>query len=156
MKIILRCLLLALLMVCLPPTIPARTADTDTIDWTSFADAKGRNTEDRKYLIYFFSEQCTFCEMLERTTFTDQAVVDYINTNYTPVKVDIGKERNLAARFRVGGVPDLRFLTHQGKGISRWIGYIEGKRLLPLLQYIHTDSYESISYRDFIKKQEGR
>lgn len=147
---------LALFLLCLPNPTSADTALSNEINWTPYATAQSRNTEKRKYFIYFYTEQCGFCNMLEKKTFTDKAVIDYLNSNYTPIRVNAGKEIKLASQFGIQGVPDLRFLTPEGENIARWPGYIETKRLLPLLQYIHTDSYVKISYNDFIKQQKSK
>jgi thioredoxin-related protein len=90
---------------------------------------------------------------LESKTFTNQAVADYINANYTPVRVNAGTETSLASRFGIQGVPDLRFLSPKGENIARWPGYIESERLLILLRYISTDSYKSMNFGDFVKDQ---
>jgi len=143
----------ALLLLWLPQQVPADQSTSNKINWSTYADASSHNDGNRKYFIYFYSDQCGFCERMEKKTFTDQAIINYLNANYTPVKVNAGKEFKLAARFGIQGVPDLRFMSPKGEGIARWPGYIESKRLLTLLQYIHTDSYESISYADFVKRQ---
>ena len=144
---------LALAILWMPHPILAGTGGSDKINWASYDNAQGRNDKNRKYLIYFYTEQCGFCSMLENKTFSDKLVIEYINSNYTPVKVNARKESKLAAQFGIQGVPDLRFLTPKGEGIARWPGFIETKSLLPLLQYIHTDSYENTSYKEFLKQK---
>jgi thioredoxin-related protein len=124
------------------------------INWATYDRAQSQNNDNRKYFIYFYTEQCGFCTRLETKTFTDQAVIDYINANYTPVKINAGKEFKLARQFGIRGVPDLRFLTPKGEGIARWPGYIETKNLLPMLQWIHTDSYKIIKYKDYVKQHQ--
>jgi thioredoxin-related protein len=145
-----------LLITWMPHPLFADKGSSDKINWASYASAQSRNDDSRKYFIYFYSEQCGYCNMLEKKTFSDKAVIEYINSNYTPIKVNAGKDFKLASKFGIQGVPDLRFLTPEGDGIARWPGFIETKRLLPLLQYIHSDSYESISYKDFLKQKKGR
>ncbi len=137
----------------MPHPLLAGTGTSKKINWATYDNAKSRNTEKRKFFVYFYTEQCSFCTMLEKKTFSDQSVIEYINANYTPVKVNANKEYKLASQFGIQGVPDIRFLTPKGEGIARWPGYIETKRLLPLLQYIYTDSYETTSYKDFLKQK---
>ena len=93
--------------------------------------------------------------MLESKTFSNGDVVNYINANYTPVRVNIEKEVNIASRFHVYTIPDLRFLTPEGDNIARWPGYLESDRLLVLLRYISTDSYKNMGFSDFVKGQKG-
>ena len=124
------------------------------INWISYSDIqKESDPIPKKVFLYFSSRSCGYCRMLEKKTFTDKAVIDYLNTNYRPVWISTDKELRLAKQFSVSGVPDLRFLTHEGKAIARWPGYIEAKDLLNLLKFVHTDSYQKMSYREFIKQQ---
>jgi thioredoxin-related protein len=144
---------LALTILWMPHPTPAGTGASNKINWASYDNAQNRNSEKRKYFIYFYTDQCGFCSMLEKKTFSDESIIEYINSNYTPVKVNARKESKLATQFGIQGVPDLRFLTAKGEDIARWPGFIETKNLLPLLQYIHTDSYEKTSYKEFLKQK---
>ena len=123
------------------------------INWTTYDDAQKAGNDTRKFFIYFYTDQCGYCRLLETKTFTDETVADYINSNYTPVRVNAGKEFKVASRFGIQGVPDLRFLTTKGEGIARWPGFIETEKLLILLRYIATDSYKIMNFNDFVNKQ---
>jgi thioredoxin-related protein len=128
--------------------------ETGAIQWISYNEAqKRRGTDARKFFVYFHADWCTYCHKLEKDTFSNADVADYINTNYTPVLIDSDKEKQLAARFRVQGLPDLRFLDARGQDIARWPGFIESGPLLDLLRFIHTDSYETMSFKDFLKNR---
>ena len=137
----------------IPIQAAASSKDDVKINWSSYADAQKTSNNGRKYFIYFYSEGCGYCKMLESKTFSNEAVADYINAHYTPVRVNAGKEMNLASRFGIRGVPDLRFLTPEGDSIARWPGFIESGRLLILLRYIGTDSYKNMNFSDFVKTQ---
>jgi thioredoxin-related protein len=148
-------LLIILLSVTLTlPMLATASSTGDTkINWSSYADAKKAGNNGRKFFIYFYSVHCGYCRMLESNTFSKDSVADYINANYTPVRVDIEKEKTLASRFHVYSIPDLRFLTPEGEDISRWPGFIESEPLLILLRYIATDSYLNMNFNDFVKGQ---
>lgn len=146
--------LLAALWV--PQPLVAEEGASRQINWLSYTDATAQSAGDRKYFILFYSDHCPTCVRLGKTTLTDKAVIDYINANYTPIKANADKDQKLAALFHIEGVPDLIFLNPKGEEISRWPGYIEGKRLLILLQYIETDSYQKISYMEFVKRQNAQ
>ena len=45
------------------------------------------------------------------------------------VHIDTDKQPAVAARFGVGGIPDLRFLTNDGTEVHKVVGFI-GMRLL--------------------------
>lgn len=146
--------MLLLLALWVPQAHPAGNSPSAQINWFSYAQAQQNHKGERKYFIYFYTDQCPACLMLKKSTFMDASVIDYINRNYTPIKVNANKNPKLASQYRIQGVPDLRFLSPEGKDISRWVGYIDSKHLLTLLKYIETDSYLEISYKEFIKQQE--
>lgn len=145
--------MLLLFTLYAPPAPLAGSAPSNQIKWYTYTEAQEQNSGDRKYLIYFYTDQCPACVMLKKKTFTDQSIIDYVNGKYTPVKVDANKNPKLASQFRIQGVPDLRFLSPKGENIGRWLGFIESKHLFTLLQYIETDSYQEISYKEFVKQQ---
>lgn len=133
---------------------PVQRGDaSNSIGWLSYDAAKKKNESDaQKYFIFFSSQNCGYCRLLETKTFSNPDVSAYINENYIPVRVDVDKQRELAVRYRIQGVPDLRFLSKDGAVIGRWIGFTEPDHLLKLLKYIGTDSYLTMSFNDFNKK----
>jgi thioredoxin-related protein len=153
MRIIQSLVVLLSIALAIPVQAAAGSRNDANINWSSYAEAQKSGSNGRKYFIYFYSDHCGYCKRLESKTFTDETVIKYINANYTPVRVNAGTERDLAARFGIQGVPDLRFLTPEGENIARWPGYIEGERLIVLLRYIATDSYKSKNFGDFVKEQ---
>ena len=38
--------------------------------------------------VYFYKKDCPYCEEMKRETFSDQTVIDLINHNFFPVKID--------------------------------------------------------------------
>ncbi len=148
-------IILLSIALILPAQLAAKSDAGPKINWSTYDEAQRAGDEARKFFIYFYTDQCGYCRLLEAKTFTDESVVDYINSNYTPVRVNAGKEIKIASRFGIQGVPDLRFLTSKGEGIARWPGYIESAQLLVLLRYIHTDSFKKMNFNDFLKEQTG-
>lgn len=123
------------------------------IGWLTYDAAKVKSEgQTQKFFIYFFSRNCGYCRMLESKTFSNPDVSAYINQNYIPVQVDVNKDREIAARYRIQGVPDLRFLSKDGSTIGRWVGFTEADHLLKLLKYVQTDSYLTMSFKEFVEK----
>jgi hypothetical protein len=144
----------ALLLNLVPAFLPAADSATGVVNWLTFDEAQKRGQgQSQKFLLYFYTDWCGYCRKLDQKTFADQAVADYINANFIPVRINSERLPQVAGRYGVGGVPDLRFLTAKGEDIARWPGYIEADRFLPLLKYIQSDSYQKMSYGDFIKQQ---
>ena len=149
---ILSCLLLLWMLGWAPAS--AQAAETsDGVDWLSHDTAREKgDVKNQKYFLYFSSQNCGYCRLLESKTFSNPEVAGYINQNYIPVQVDIDRERKVAARYRIQGVPDLRFLSKDGEAIGRWMGFTEADHMLRLLKYIQTDSYLTMSFTEFTQR----
>ncbi|MBT8339516.1 MAG: thioredoxin fold domain-containing protein [Desulfatitalea sp.] len=149
-----RSLLLILATICLiwPFGSSAAGQDAAQVKWLTYEQAQ-KEDPPRKFLLYFYTDWCGYCRKLESQTFADKTIVDFINENFTPVRINSEGMPKVSARYNITGVPHLRFLTAKGQDIAHWPGYIEVDKLLSLLKYIHTNSYEKMGYAEFMKKQ---
>jgi thioredoxin-related protein len=147
------CLGVMIVIGMVPLCAGASSAPNEGINWITFDEAqKFGEDSSRKFLLYFYTDWCTYCRKLEQSTFIDKEIAAYVNKNFIPVRINSEQKPKLAARYRINGVPNLRFLTPKGEDIAHWPGYIEAARFLPLLKYIQTDSYLKMGYSDFLKK----
>ena len=155
MKHIISILILLSNLIPAVPMIPPCSADpTSIVAWQDYdAAQKMAQGQSRKFLLYFYTDWCGYCRKLEKETFSDKAVADYLNANFIPVRINSEKMPKVASRYGVSGVPDLRFVSAKGEDIARWPGYIEAPKLLPMLKYIHTDSYQTMSFGEFLKEK---
>ena len=108
--------------------------------------------QGKKIFLYFHANWCTYCKQMEASTFTEAAIIDYLNDNYIAITVDSDKEKRIASRFGVRGLPTSWFLKSDTGKLSSLPGYIESDRLLTILKFIHTESYKKMSYQDFKRK----
>lgn len=59
------------------------------VHWISFEDAvKKSQTKPRKIMIDLYTEWCGWCKRMDKDTFEDEDVADYLNTHYYNVKFD--------------------------------------------------------------------
>jgi len=68
------------------------------------------------------------------------------------IQVDTDKNKALAEEWRVKGLPTLWFLEPDGTRISSIPGYMDATQLLQILKFIHTRSYETMDFQEFIKQ----
>lgn len=132
--------------------IPAGSTDAaGGIQWQSYGTgmALGKK-ENKKIFLHFWSEECDYCKLMAKETFADSAVIAYLNKHFISIKVNSDKERAMASEFNVRGVPDNWFITEKNEIIGNQPGFIPADRLLPLLRYIHSDSYKKMSYSQFL------
>lgn len=136
--------------------VPAARASGGGIQWMSYAEGRQLGkTENKKVFLVFKADWCHYCKLMEKTTFRNSAVVAYINRHFVPIQVDTDKRRGLADKFHVRGLPSTMFISGTGKMIGGRPGYIPAGEMLRILKYIDTDSYLTMSYQAFVKKQKA-
>lgn len=149
-------LIIITLVFCfiIPTSLLSARETNDSIDWLTFDEGQKRGqAQEQKFFLYFYTDWCGYCRKLEKETFSNKDVAKYINSNFIPVRINSERMPKVAARFGVSGFPDLRFLTPKGENIGKLPGYVDADKLLPMLRYISTDSYLTMTYSDFIKKK---
>ena len=88
------CLLLGVLLILLPVQAVADNA----VKWYSHEEGRVLGKiENKKMYVHFWAEWCTYCRKMEKETFGNPAVIDYLNANFIPIKVNSDRERELAA-----------------------------------------------------------
>ncbi|MEC9209909.1 MAG: thioredoxin family protein [Bacteroidota bacterium] len=59
------------------------------IDWISLEKAKVLSKQhNEKILIFFYKKNCEYCEKMKKETLSDPSVIQMINNNFFPVKID--------------------------------------------------------------------
>src|SRR5690606_5785974 len=74
-----------------PGVIPAPPAPQKkaSINWMTMEEAAAKiKKQPRKVFIDVYTDWCGWCKKMDKSTFTDPAVVAYINKNYYAVKLD--------------------------------------------------------------------
>ncbi|HKJ98484.1 MAG TPA: thioredoxin fold domain-containing protein [Desulfotignum sp.] len=125
---------------------------TSGIDWKNYTPGLAQaKTRDKNVFLYFYAQWCTYCTQLKKTTFVDEKVLAYLEKNFVSISVDTDQNQTLSQTWQVKGLPTMWFLTSDGKRISSLPGYVDGPQFLQILRYIHTKSYDEMSFQDFVK-----
>lgn len=165
-------ILIAFLMLASLPIM----GNAQKINWITFQEAvKLNKTAPKKIFIDVFTEWCGWCKRMDQTTFTDAAVVEYMNENYYAVKLDAemsdtivfsgytfineggqnGRKgtHQLAAALLQGRMsyPSYVFMDEKNQLLTVAPGYMETKDFLPILKYIGTNAYQNQTFKDYIK-----
>ncbi|SEI86227.1 Protein of unknown function, DUF255 [Dyadobacter sp. SG02] len=84
------------------------------IQWLTIEEAYARiQKEPRKVLIDVYTDWCGWCKVMDRETFKDKAVTDYINKKYYAVKLDAEQKGTIKL-----GDKQFKYLEQGGRGIN--------------------------------------
>jgi thioredoxin-related protein len=127
-------------------------AAAGSVKWHSYQEgvALGKD-QNKKVFVNFFADWCTYCKQMDNETFNDSAVGAYLNKNFIAVKVDADRETQLASEYHVQGLPASTFIAEDGALIGSQPGFIAPDQMMPLLHYIHSDSYKTMSFEKFLE-----
>jgi thioredoxin-related protein len=127
---------------------------SDGIHWYDYAEGTAlMEREGKKGFLSFYADWCKYCKIMDEQTFSNAAVVAYLNRNFVAMKINSDRETQMAAEFGVRGLPSTWFLTASGERISNRPGLILPKEMLDILKFINSDSYERMSFDAFLSDQ---
>ena len=141
------------------------------IKWMSMNEAlKAQKKEPRKIFMDAYTTWCGPCKLLDRNTFTNEDVIEYINKNYYPVKFNAEgneeityqdrtftnpgydpsrKGRNTQHQFatamKITGYPSLVFFDEKGNLIGPIPGYRTPHQLELFLKMFLKEDYKDIT-----------
>jgi len=113
---------------------PNRAAEIGWREWGPEAFAAAR-AEDMPILLGISAVWCHWCHVMDETTYSDQGVIDLINRDYIPIRVDNDLRPDVNNRYNMGGWPTTAFLTPQGD-ILTGATYLPPDQMLGALQRV--------------------
>jgi len=126
----------------------------ETIDWKQYNEGiRLAKKQNKKMFLHFRADWCRYCVQMDRYTFKDDSVVQFINEHFVAVKVDGDKEKSIANVYKVAGFPDNRFIDEKQKEAFRVPGFVDSRTFLFFLEYIQTDSYKTMNPMQYYKSR---
>ena len=92
---------------------PNRAAEINWHRWSQEAFDEARQTH-RPILLSISAVWCHWCHVMDETTYSHPSVIDIINREYVPVRVDNDVRPDINQRYNMGGWPTTAFLTGSG------------------------------------------
>ncbi|MCU0559270.1 MAG: DUF255 domain-containing protein [Desulfobacterales bacterium] len=136
-----RWIIAVLVLALTPGAAGVGLAAADRIEWHAYESGMARSkAETKKVFLHFYADWCSFCVEMERKTFKDPAVIAALNRNFIPIRVDADRNKEIAALFRVQGLPDSWFIDEAGAPIGHRPGFIPPEQLLAILKTIMAGS----------------
>ncbi len=85
-----------LFLFLIPLTLLANNPEPKEIHWISFEEAVALNNKTPKpILVDVYTDWCHWCKVMDKKTYTNPTVVNYINTNFYAVKFDAEQKEPL-------------------------------------------------------------
>lgn len=154
-------------------------AKAQKIKWYSFEEGIEEAAKShKKVFIDVYTEWCGYCVKMDKTTFANSEVAQYMNDNFVAIKLDAEtndtinfkgyqfvnpqqnskRSNNTLAYALIGkrlSFPSFVFMTENDfDRIDVLKGYVPKDRFLSILKFIATDSFKSVTFKDYMEKQE--
>lgn len=144
------------------------------VKWLSFEEALELNKKNPKpIMIDMYTDWCGWCKKMDKTTYKNKVIVDYINKNFYAIKMDgEGKKditfRNHTFKFRSDGkrgyhelaaalmngkmsYPTTIFMNPKEELLDKIPGYLDTKTMEKVLAYFADEKYKTEKWADFDK-----
>lgn len=142
------------------------------VNWMTFKEAQEKNKiVERPFLVDVYTDWCGWCKHMMKTTYSNSNIANYINTNFYPIKFDaetkdtieyegkiykpLSKDpktpHELAIKFLGNSLsyPSTAFITNKFQYNLLSQGYLEDKKIEPLLVFIVENAWRSATYDEF-------
>ncbi len=91
--------------------------------------------EDRPILLSISAVWCHWCHVMDRTTYSHPSVIEIIEKEFVPIRVDTDKRPDINERYNMGGWPSTVFLTPAGEIITGGT-YIQPELMVRILKEV--------------------
>ena len=147
------------------------------INWLTFEQMLEKQKENpKKVFIDVYTDWCGWCKVMDKKTFTDPSIVQYMNDKFYAVKLNAemkkevefkGKNHKFVPSGRrgihelalavtankLGGYPTVSFLDEEQNVLTAISSYLKPEQLKPILHYFGEDGYKKHeSYEEFLKE----
>ena len=126
------------------------------------------NVENVPTLLYFYSDNCTWCRKMEKENFANKEVQDILIEHFASVRIDsnsnnnviVGEqkitERQLSIElYNVTGLPTIWFLDSENRKIANLPGFVPVDTFLDILRYIGEGYYKEHTFPEYLELKQG-
>jgi thioredoxin-related protein len=161
------CLLVLILFI-------SNRAYSQQVNWFKIDTAYlQQKQESKKMFVDVYTDWCHWCKVMDRKTFSDPQVADYMNKNFICSHLDAESKETIVANGqsyepKYSGsnynklavellheqlaFPSFAFIDENGKSISVVPGYYPPDEFMKVLIYFNKNYYKQIKWDDFNKK----
>ena len=145
-------------------------AQDGVVNWLSFEEAVEKSkTEKRKVFIDVYTDWCGWCKVMDKNTFSQPVIAEYLNENFYAVKLNAEQRENIIFRdhtfkFVESGrrgyhelaasllnnklsYPTVVFLDEEFNIIQPLPGYQKADRFEMIVKFIGGDNFKSTDWQ---------
>lgn len=145
------------------------------VNWLSLKEAQEKNkTQQKPFLIDIYTDWCGWCKHMMKTTYSNPNIASYVNQHFYPVKFNAetkdtieynekkylptSKEpktpHQLAIKFLGSSLsyPSTLFVTNNYEYNLLTQGFLEEKKIEPVLVYMVENVFKTTQYEDFSER----
>lgn len=110
------------------------------IDWdtsSSWEKLQAKAEKQNKYLfVDCYTDWCGWCKVMDKETFTDGKVADFMNEHFVATKIDMEKNYgvNLSMKYRVTGFPSFLIFSPDRRLVYKIIGFQKPEKFIVELE----------------------
>ena len=86
-------------------------------DWNELAFEAARS-EGKPVLLTLGATWCHWCHVMDETSYSDERVIELVNSRFIPVRVDVDQRPDISLRYNQGGFPSVALLTGEGEFLA--------------------------------------
>jgi thioredoxin-related protein len=131
--------------------------------WLTFDQALTKAQSEKKFIVVdFYTDWCKWCTVMDQKTYTDPAVLAFIEKNFVLAKVNPEKDdsyaykgrtltnADLAKEFNVQGFPTTVYLDQEGNVCGSFSGFVPPETYIKILTFIANGEYKKRSLDNFV------
>lgn len=158
------------LILILTLIVSVYTIQAQEVKWYSIEEAVELNkTQPRKIVIDVYTDWCGWCKVMDKKTFAQPIVAEYLNNNFYPVKFNAEQKdtvnilgqtfsfvksgsrgsHQLAAALGATGYPYVVFLDEGMNIITSLPGYTKAPQFDKVINYINGEYYKTNDFENW-------
>jgi thioredoxin-related protein len=149
---------------------PTKAQVEERIRWVSLDAAMDYSKRQNKMILVFIStEWCGWCKLMEKKTFQQKSVIQYMNEHFVAVRLDGLYPKDIWFKgFRFRYIPEIQahqlayqlldgklkypsmvLMNYKAEVITPIYGYLEGRELVRVLSYYAEGYYETTPWEEY-------
>lgn len=88
---------------------------------------------EKPLIVKFTAAWCMPCKAMDKTTWSDPKVVDWVKAHGVAIEIDIDKQPKLAEQYQATAIP-LMVMLRSGKEVGRQLGYMNSDKTIQWME----------------------